>query len=281
VFRFNNQLILKVTKDCNLRCEYCYLRHKGKFKNQFLKFEVVKFAMDRMFKEMLVQNENSKTIIFHGGEPTLLGKTETIKILDYITVKARQYNFNIRFGMQSNLTLIDEEWASILSKYDISLGCSYDGEGEANEKRTKTYKQEAFENVFDILKAYNVDFGFLFVVGSNNINTVKDDVPVLLEKYDLHGVKVNYVEDVTGYGGEVGGKEFFENTWQIELENFIQGKVKNLEQNTSNILRRFFSDYLTTYTKISKSNCGESICGAGVNIVEMEPDGEFYYCGRF
>jgi len=279
MFRFANQLILKSTRDCNLRCEYCYIKNKDNYKGEMIDFELYKKTINRIARERYGEVD-AFNIVFHGGEPTLIPKKQMIKMLTYAEKIFHENKINYSFGMQSNLTLIDEEWCQILSKWNISLGCSFDGVGDANEKRTKTIKEKTFYKKFDLLKEYNVNIGFLMVIHEGNINNVIESANFLRDNYGIKIIKANYVEDINGIGGEVTGKEFFEKVWKLFLDEYIETFTLR-EGNTSHLLSKFITDFLTNYTNTEKTNCGSKICGGGMSIVEMEADGEFQFCGRY
>ena len=61
-------VILKPTDACNIRCKHCYNSEK-KYGLKKLSIESTNFIMDKLFREFKEVN-----IIWHGGEPLLMGK---------------------------------------------------------------------------------------------------------------------------------------------------------------------------------------------------------------
>jgi len=242
-------------------------------------FELYKKTIERVIVERR-GNQELFSIIFHGGEPTLTPKKQMIKMLTYAEKRLNENSINHSFGMQSNLTLIDEEWCQILSKWNVQLGCSFDGVGDANKKRTKTIKEKTFYNKFNLLKKFNVNFGFLMVIHEGNINNIIESVDFLRDNYGIESIKANYVEDVNGIGGEVSGEDFFNKVWKLFIDEYIKTFTLR-EGNTKHLLSKFISDYLLVSKLTERSNCGSKICGGGMSIVEMEADGEFQFCGRY
>lgn len=282
MFRYNNQLILKVTRDCNLRCEYCYIKNKDHFKGEMIDFELFKETIERIVKEKKGY-EDEFSLVFHGGEPTLTSKEHMTKMLSYADRRFTEEGINYSFGMQSNLTLIDEEWCQIMSKWGIGLGASFDGVGEeSNDKRT--VKQETFYNKFDMLKKYNVSFGLLMVAHEGNMEKMIESADFLKKNYDVSMMKVNYVEDVNNIGGEIPGDLFFEKAWKPFLDEWIDLDNEQdylRESNSEHLMAKFFTDYLTHSPNAERTNCGSKICGGGMSIVEMEADGDIQFCGRY
>ena len=65
-----SELVILLTRDCNLRCRYCY--SSGGNSKESLKWPVAKAAIDFCFREKVRQKKKRFTIDFvGGGEPTL------------------------------------------------------------------------------------------------------------------------------------------------------------------------------------------------------------------
>ena len=76
------QLIIKVTKDCNLRCSYCYENFSDKNMSKDDADKIIKFI-----KSYVVDNDiKTLSIGWFGGEPTL-----NIEIIRYITDNIRDF----------------------------------------------------------------------------------------------------------------------------------------------------------------------------------------------
>jgi len=259
------------------------VKNKDHFKGEMIEFDTYKKTIQRIVKERKLTTDltnNQISIVFHGGEPTLTPKKQMIKMLTYAESEFKKNNINYSFGMQSNLTLLDDEWAQILSKWNISLGCSFDGVGDSNNKRTITHKQKSFYKKFDLLEKYNVDYGFLMVIGENNIDNIKESADFLRDNYGIKKFKANYVEDINGIGGEVSGKDFFEKCWKLFLDEYIE-TYELREANTDHLLGKFISDFVLHSEITERTNCGSKVCGGGMSLVEMEADGEMQFCGRY
>ena len=120
MFQNANQVILKVTKGCNLRCKYCYVADKDKYENEYMSFDTFKKVVDKIiFDKSKSSNDRSIDITFHGGEPTKIDKKTFYNMCEYAQYKMTIYNIGVKFSIQTNLTLIDEEWCNIFSKFNI------------------------------------------------------------------------------------------------------------------------------------------------------------------
>ena len=71
-----NQCVITLTRNCNLRCEFCYAKQAGYSASEFIEFSVLKQLID------LCNDAGAKYIVLTGGEPLLY--PDIIRILDYI-----------------------------------------------------------------------------------------------------------------------------------------------------------------------------------------------------
>ena len=164
-------LIIKVTGKCNLGCNYCYYMndlakpfHKRMTQETIL--QIYKKYADYARENLL----NNVTFCWHGGEPTLLGKDFFRSILakqsDYFNDEVQ-----IRNIIQSNGTLLDNEWADLFYRYNFSVGVSIDGSPNShNRSRPYHNGHGSYADVVDslqVLTANKVEFGVITVIDPN------------------------------------------------------------------------------------------------------------------
>lgn len=71
-------------------------------------------------------------IDLHGGEPLML-KKERMELLCAMLHDGNYNGASLRIAIQTNATLIDEEWIKIFQKYQISVSVSIDGPKHIND----------------------------------------------------------------------------------------------------------------------------------------------------
>ncbi|GIK83238.1 MAG: anaerobic sulfatase maturase AslB [Alphaproteobacteria bacterium] len=111
---------------CNLRCRYCfYLEKEALFPPRTTR------CMDdstlEEFVRQYIESQPGTQVDFawQGGEPTLLGVEYFRKAVD---LQRRYANGRtIRNALQTNGTLLDDEWGAFLSDNDFLVGVSLDG----------------------------------------------------------------------------------------------------------------------------------------------------------
>ena len=116
------QLVLQVTKDCNLRCTYCI--YSGRFRTrthsrEYMTEEVALRAVDYFFQRSW--NTERVTIGFYGGEP-LLNYRLIKQIISY--VESHYAEKRTVFSMTTNLTKLSEAVARYVIDHEVRLHVS-------------------------------------------------------------------------------------------------------------------------------------------------------------
>ena len=148
-------LLIKPYLGCNLRCKYCY---ENDFRDKY------KPKMNYSLKAILKRMEEFKDmdISLHGGEILTLPKK------DIETLLAKSYELKGKSGIQTNATLIDDEFIKMFKKYKTSIGISWDGPGELSAYRPGTNKVGA---IIERLVKENIPTSLIIVVSKANAGT--------------------------------------------------------------------------------------------------------------
>ena len=118
---------------CNLQCQYCYYLKK---KDLYQKTELFRMS-DDVLEAYIIQHidaSDAETINFswHGGEPTILGLDYFQKIVE-LERKHQPLGRQIRNSIQTNGTLLDEDWCRFLATEGFGVGLSLDGPKELHD----------------------------------------------------------------------------------------------------------------------------------------------------
>lgn len=132
---------------------------------------------DEMLKAYIgnyIRSQGSGEVIFvwQGGEPTLAGIDFYRRAVGY------QKEFNtgqtIRNSLQTNGTLLDDEWCRFLSENNFLVGLSLDGPQEIHDRHRRGRQGEAsFPDVMrglELLRKHNVKFNVLAAVTRETAN---------------------------------------------------------------------------------------------------------------
>lgn len=137
---------------CNLDCSYCfYLEKEALFppREKFRMSDVVLEAYVRRY--IAAQPTPEVEFSWQGGEPTLMG----IEYFRKAVALQRQYanGKTIRNTLQTNGTLIDEEWGEFLARERFLVGLSIDGPREIHEiHRYDKRRRSSFDDALRGLK---------------------------------------------------------------------------------------------------------------------------------
>lgn len=158
---------------CNLDCAYCYY-----LKKEHLYPKGESFRMpDHILEEYIVQHIDASPnpvirFSWHGGEPTVLGIGYFRKIVA-LQRKHQPPDRRITNGIQTNGTLLDEDWCRFLAKEGFSVGFSLDGPQEMHDRyrvtkdRKPTHKQAM--RGYKLLRQHRVTCDILCVVNAHNV----------------------------------------------------------------------------------------------------------------
>jgi uncharacterized protein len=131
-----SSVIMQPTTLCNLNCSYCYLpdrRHVHRMSPAVAQKVAASIApwTDRTTVE----------VCWHGGEPLTAGRPYLERPMDHFA------GLDVMHGVQTNATLIDEEWADFLAKRGVRVGVSIDGPLEDNQQRADWAGRSAFARI--------------------------------------------------------------------------------------------------------------------------------------
>ena len=126
-------IIIKPTYVCNFRCKYCYLSNDTKSSHKFFDTEFAK-SIIRQIKSVLTNQPKQKlTLIWHGGEPLLWGIENYRELFLYMEKELSGVDY--KNSLQTNLSLINEEYIDLFLRYNVHVGFSLDGTKEINDSQ--------------------------------------------------------------------------------------------------------------------------------------------------
>ncbi|UCF17475.1 MAG: radical SAM protein, partial [Phycisphaerales bacterium] len=158
-------LIVKVTRQCTLRCAYC-----NDWRSNLR--EAMSFAvMAHMIARALADRDRVR-FIWHGGEPTLLPISFYEKAL-LVQARLRRPKQNIGNSFQTNATKLTPAWARFFRANDIQVGISIDGPAHLHDSyRRYRSGKGSYDHVIrglNLLKEHEVQFSGLVVVDERTL----------------------------------------------------------------------------------------------------------------
>src|SRR6056297_1728258 len=146
-------LVKPAGPDCNLACEYCFYARKWKLYPRSKKHRMSRNVAEEMVKQYMAMYPQQCTFAWQGGEPTLMG-LQFFRMVTALQMKHGRPGQVVANGLQTNGTLIDDEWARFLQRYNFLVGISIDGPHEIHDKwRVYRDGRPTLDRVLDGLKA--------------------------------------------------------------------------------------------------------------------------------
>ena len=218
------------------------------------------------------------TIIWHGGEPLLWG----IENYRYIFALTKQLaeGICVRQCLQTNLSLIDEEYIELFKKYNVKIGFSIDGPKEINDKYRKKKDGSGshdtiIQNLYKCREA-RLNVGVIIVASS----AFKGRIPELYRFICKH--RLNFKFNPLFMAGEASkcndlsltpleyaqmSNELFD-LWFFDKEHHIK------ESTFEDIASAFLTKTKKTKGCMFSKNCQD-------NFLAISPRGDVFPCGRF
>ncbi len=161
-------IIVKATEACNARCAYCYAVRTESSAAKTMSLETLELLFVRINEYLVDRPKEIMGVIWHGGEPLLLGPECFQAALDFQEKHCAGTASRIRHAIQSNLTLLTIELVRLLKKLGITtVGSSCDpssdlrGLGEQGD--AAQYARRHREGV-ELLKQEGMGCGLIYVV---------------------------------------------------------------------------------------------------------------------
>jgi len=251
--------------DCNLNCSYCYHDDIKSRKTSLMSDEI----LEKIIATSLPSAEQVN-FVWHGGEPLLAGKDFFRKIFEFQRKNIQDLS-RITNGIQSNLVLVDEEWAELLSTNGVRIGVSIDGDEELHNAQRGQY-QKTIRGINLLLKAGIKKFGQIATIGKINVK-FPDRVyealtsPEWSTGFDIHPC---YPTPTHSFSPSLNDllefqKRVFDRWW---------------EEDNPKIHIRLFKDVLRAYMGATPRTCSNRIEGCRP-IVSIDEKGDVYPCSRY
>jgi uncharacterized protein len=130
------QFVLKTASRCNLNCSYCYVYNKGndswRGRPALMPDRVFDASVERIRRYCERSGQPTVSVSFHGGEPCLLGPELFAQRCGRLRRELGDRD-RLRLVLQTNGTLLDDEWAKVIKAYNVDVGVSVDGAQDVHD----------------------------------------------------------------------------------------------------------------------------------------------------
>jgi len=265
---------------CNLACRYCYYLGKGPHGPEAgparMREDILE---DYIAQHIAASPDEVIRFSWHGGEPTLLGLEYFRKVVE-IQKRRRPAGRTIANGVQTNGTLLDEEWGRFLSSEGFSIGLSLDGPRELHDRyRLARDGRPSFDETMrghGTLRRHGVPADILCVVSAENVRRPAEVYGFFREIGTSYVTFLPLVEPRPDAPGGVSADSVPPGDWGDFLcavfDEWVSGDVGRIKVQIIEEAAR------TAFGQEHSLCIFRPVCG---DIPVVERNGDFYSCDHF
>ena len=277
---------------CNLACKYCYYLEKSKLYTNNPRHVMSDELLERFTRDYIAMQTSPKVLFtWHGGETLMRPISFYKKALEL--QKKYAGGRNIDNSIQTNGTLITEEWARFFKENHFLVGVSIDGPQEFHDeyRKTRTGKPSFLQVMKGIqwLNRYGVEWNAMAVVNDFNGDYPLDfyhffkeigchyiQFTPVVERYYRHPDGRMLASPIDGAVAELTDFSVSPEQWGKFLCTLFDEWVRN---DVGEYFVQIFDSTLAGWMGVPPSLCsmGETCGHAGV----MEFNGDVYACDHY
>jgi uncharacterized protein len=291
---------------CNLDCKYCFYLSKRELPGGPGSGHMADETLERFVKDYIDSVTGDEVVFsWQGGEPTLLGLGFFEKVVA-LQRKHAKPGQRVENDLQTNGTLLDEDWARFLKKHRFLVGLSIDGPREIHDHyRITKHAEPTFDRVVaaaKTLRKHGVRFNTLTCVHRYNASRPLDVYRFL--RRELDSTYIQFIPIVEPRDFEtvapqrwdparlpiVGSPEArpdhpdsIVTPWSVDPEEYGYFLCKVWDEwqarDVGKVLVNLFETLVAQHMGLPSQVCVHSeICGKGV---ALEHDGDVYSCDHY
>lgn len=158
---------------CNLDCGYCFYLEKESMFPPRQRFRMADDVLEAYVQAYIAATHAPEVeFTWQGGEPTLMG----VNFFERAVALQKRYanGKTIRNTLQTNGTLLDDDWGAFFKRECFLLGVSLDGPPALNDiSRPDKHGRSSYADTLrglNVLARHGVDFNVLVTVSSRNVD---------------------------------------------------------------------------------------------------------------
>lgn len=271
-------IIFRTTNECNLRCKYCY--DASNHSNCISKTIATKeFADNEEYilsdVKKILRNCRKPQLIFHGGEPLLVDSDLLSSFCQTLS-----NDIPVRYSIQTNGTLINNQVINLFRKNQFQVGLSLDGaDEEQNSARVYKNGRNSFHTVMEkinLLQQEQIRFGVIISVNKLHIGR-EQQLYDFLAQTGIHCNIRPVFSSTNGDNSFVMSPEeyitFFNNLFDIWY-NDQERRVSTAQ------IHEFLKELRTVVTNEFVDRSCECSPNCFLNFISLDTNGNLYACNR-
>ena len=259
---------------CNLDCTYCFFLSKEALYPGD-RFRMTDAVLEAYIRQLLEAHTAPEvTIAWQGGEPTLMGVDFFRRAIE-LAERHRRPGQVLQHTMQTNATLLTDEWCALLREHGFLVGVSIDGPQELHDTyRVDKRGAPTFDKVIAglrLLQQHAVDVNVLCTVNAANQDHPLDVYRFFRDDLGLRHVQLIPIVEQDDLSRSVDPVKWGEFLIAV-FEEWVRHDV-------GSVYVQMFDAALASWVGAPASMCifGET-CG---NALALEHNGDLYSCDHF
>ena len=273
---------------CNLACSYCF------FLDKEVLYEGDRFRMsddlaDRYIRSLIDAHRTPQvTVAWQGGEPTLMGLDFYRRVIE-LEERYRKPGMAFLNSLQTNGTLLTDQWCAFFAEHGFLVGISIDGPRELHDAyRVNKRGEGTFDKVMSglrLLQKHGVEYNVLTTVNRLNgehplevYRFLRDEaktawmqfIPVV-ERVDQHGQPADL------WGSFASERSVRPEQWGRFLtavfDDWVRHDVGNVFVQTIEAAARNWAGMGQSGMCVFNETCGSGLA--------LEHNGDLYSCDHF
>ena len=291
---------------CNLNCAYCFYLSKATLPEGPGSGHISDETLERLIREYITGVTGPEVVFsWQGGEPTLMGLDFFRKVVA-LQAKYARPDQKIENDLQTNGTLLDEEWCRFIKEHRFLVGLSIDGPRDIHDQcRVDRGGGPTFDKVMNSvrhMKKHGIRFNTLTCVHRYNArrpldvyrflrrevgSTYIQFIPIVEYKgfertapQTWDPARLPKEDDLEAHPGHPGS---IVTDWSVDPDDWGYFLIKTFDEwrnrDLGKVLVNHFETLVAQHMGLPSQLCvyGE-YCGKGVAI---EHDGSVYACDHY
>jgi uncharacterized protein len=269
---------------CNLDCEYCFFLSKEALYPGD-RFRMSDETLDAYLAQLLGSHPGPDvTVAWQGGEPTLMGIDFFRRALA-TAERHRRPDQVLHHTIQTNGTLLTDEWCELFAAHHFLVGISIDGPPKLHDayrvdKRGNATSSKVRRGL-ELLREHDVDFNVLCTVNAANQDHGRDVYRYFRDELGARFMQfIPIVERENDTGFQEGDRV---TDRSVEAERFGRFLIEVFDEwvvhDVGEVFVQAFDAALASWMRLPASVCVfAETCG---KAAALEHNGDLYSCDHF
>ena len=288
---------------CNLDCTYCFFLSKEML-YPGSRFRMADDLLEAYLSQLLDAHRGMPEVMvaWQGGEPTMMGLDFFRRSVE-IAARCAEPDQRVLHSIQTNGTLLDDEWASFFKERDVLVGLSIDGPRDIHDTyRVDKGGKPTFDRVIAglaFLKAHDVEWNALTTIHAANQDRGGDVYRFLRD--DLGARFMQFIPIIEranegtlpaaniGWGEEVADRPLYTQSGSLVTERSVSPEGYGrflidvyeewIRGDIGEVYVQMFDTALANWLGIPGGVCiHQETCG---RALALEHNGDLYSCDHF